>query len=458
MDNFEDEETIEIDLENSVVDNQLLPPEHKRNDNTQNINNGYSILNMDIDKSHLNTQQNKSKDQNQYCLNDTYYDNYNILAAHSSCVRYLKEKCKNKVSELTPKVQNLSEEINSIDNDLSIDKVTFLNMNKNLKELKTELSNWENEKIIDDYKNKVNPILTRYNNIRNNFDIKNKSINNEILILIDKFLSYSSEFVPVNVRRLFKKRNACESCGESINMDASLSPDIIICENCGCVTSNLTGISHQKNDRSGRQYNPKENYYISLRQLQGKVEIKSRNILEKVMNELDQYFINKGIGDRYSVRKRPLTTTKDEMLEQQGKEPYYIYKHRYTKDCFKVRKGTDAIMLRDALRYIGRNAWYRWIYYIAMEYWHWDLINLSASEERKILEKYDEFMKHYNKKKTLRKSSPNTNYLNYVLLSNLGYLITKNDIIIIKSTQTMNDYLHNLAPIFKELGYDHVPI
>lgn len=468
-DNNQSEFTISNQTDGSqCISNQLLPDlgdttgsgdtSVSEDEKNKHHINSYNVLNIDLNNRFVASKQNKSKiqDQNQYCLNDTYYDNYNILAAHSSCVRYLKEKCQNKVSELTPKVQNLSDELNDCKD--SVDKVTMLNMNKNLKKLQTELLDWKNEKIIENYKNKVNPIITRYKKIKNSCDLRDKTVNNEILILIDKFLSYSSEFVPVNVRRLYRKHNACESCGEVINIQNSSSPDIIICENCGCVTSNLSGINYHKNDKTGRQYHSKENYYISLQQLQGKVEIKSRNTLEKVMNELDQYFIRKGIGDRYSVRQRPLTTTKDEMLEQQGKEPYYIYHHRYSKDCFKVRKDTNIIMLREALKDIGRNAWYRWIYYIAMEYWHWDLIDLSAAEERKILEKYDEFMKYYNAKKTLRTSSPNTNYLNYVLLNDLGYIITKKDINIVSSSQTINDYLHNLAPIFRELGYNHVPI
>ena len=424
-----------------------------------------SIMNTTLPTSASSSSPNSSKKSSSkstsnenlgFCLNESFQSNYNLNQAYHQCIQYLESIRKQKLDELSGKIDQYHESLELM---LQEGECTSIYLNKvnELKTLRKDYQYYYDGNNIEEYQKKVKPLVDRFNEISDTEDSEG-SESNERLIIIDKFLTCSGKYVPVNVQKVSENRNVCHACGYQLNSSKSESSEVVICNNCGCISSNYTGVNLGREGKQSRQYHSKENYYVSLQHLQGKIEINSRNALERLMNELDEYFIRIGVGDRFEVRNRPLTTTKDEMLIQQGKEPTYIYQNWHKSNCYKVRKGTDILMLREALGEIRRGSWYRWVYYIAREYWYWYLIELSSHEEKKVLEKYDEFMKHYNRQKTLRTSSPNTNYLNYFILNSLGYIMTKRDINIVGSRQTINDYLQNLAPVFRELGYDYVPI
>lgn len=271
---------------------------------------------------------------------------------------------------------------------------------KNIKETKQNIYGTENENEIEEY---------QY----------------DLFIFLDQYTHYIEYYTNITIGKSIFRGNICDNCGEDIEHTVFFE-GIEVCPNCN------TGIIKIKSQKSETENYERNNFFKSLRQLQG---IQGTNSIPKNIEErLDDYFVSIGMKTGREVRRTP-------------------YNSKGEKD------GTSVEMMYKALKSIGYSKQYENIRLICNIYWGWKHIDLSEKENF-IIKDYDKVLNVYNKMKKERERSSkiNNQYMLWWLLNQNDILISYEDLKFIKTRDTLKYYETIRRNICEKLGWDFIPL
>lgn len=265
---------------------------------------------------------------------------------------------------------------------------------------------------------------------------KEPELDRDRIYLIELYLSRVQNYVPVEVKRLYKLPDICHSCGEPFQTPDTLhyeerdpnsrtgkntKKDRIIddsiatrhCVLCGAIR-NATDKNRKKeeNDAPRESNESTENISKALKRYQGLQDI---NLPEDLIQKLDSYFIDlEGMPSGEEIKKR--------------------------SNVGRLKRGTNHKMLYAALEVLGLRELYQHANLVGSVYWGWELPNVQHLEVR-FMTVYQLLQIAFKQiEGRCRISRLGTQYMLYKILRMLGHECSKEEFKIAENENSWNSH------------------
>lgn len=296
-------------------------------------------------------------------IRGTYQEDYNICYVDDIICKKLQREKHETIPDLKKKYKKLET--------LSHTPQTHLERKNTLNEmekLEKEIKLIETGEKLRIYKERVKNIISEYKRCRKSVkvivfdeDETEENNNNEPdeefakrIGLIENYLEVAARYIDIDVIRTnVKSENICIGCGTSLANVATNSNGTIRCPNEDCRTEHdVLIVAKMTKDHVTSVSNPQDesidNFLRAFNRYQG---LQSERPDESLYEQLDEYFISRGLPTGREVREMELNS--------------------------RGRRGdTNHAMLRKALSKTKNSGYYEDVNLIAHIYWGWELPNV----------------------------------------------------------------------------------
>lgn len=313
-----------------------------------------------------------------------YYSDNIDLKIIDNAIKYRFNKLKAGIGDMKEDVKQLRREKNK--NKLVAEKHA---LEKIIQEKLKFIDSIQNDILLQKYLDETTEIIKKYQEC--------KDINIAELYLI-KAENY------INIERIKKIENnfTCKGCDYSLIKLSEDKDGFFVCPECSMLNQSLKPNKYVKDlENYNTTYDEDINNFVKIiDKFEGKNTI---SIHKELYQELDDYFIEKGMSSGQYYRDLPL-------LENGKKE------------------GTSRRKLWSALEKLGHNQYYDETSYIANIYWGWDIPDLTLYRDQ-IIKDYQNTQQVWNNIKSdyKRSASLGTQYRLYVHLLAVNYPFCERD-------------------------------
>lgn len=282
-----------------------------------------------------------------------YQNNYDII----SLDKIIRLKIQNDKKVMLPQLQYQLNILNQ-----KIQKPQFRNDRINtlneINIIENKIENINNNKILDEYNNKVGSLLLYYKEHKNtikkfSLDTAPKNVDEKsdthLDDIINTYINIAKNYIDIIVvKKEIKEFEMCENCNCNIESIIASEKGIKICSECNC--ENVILLANSVNDDiPTKMYNKNKG-------------------LEDFMHSFDCYAGEKLVG--ISLDTLILALNKHFSFNNDDIKSLPLNRNR--------RRGhTTPRMLWDALKTTGYSAYYKYYTYIAHIYWNWELPDIE---------------------------------------------------------------------------------
>jgi len=364
-------------------------------------------------------------------ITGVYDETLNIRKLHNVIVEKLKKIDEVEIEQIEEEKANLKEKLETTADYLNYREV--VKIAEDIEKCNQKVRDIKDNKILSSYLDTVKNILGEFDKI---VASSPRESNVVLAKIVDDFVRITNfGFFDLSlIKKQKQHRDVCSVCESSLS---GVSPDegYRVCGVCGKIQKDI--MSFYKNDAKTEYEDVKQesvenikNYRKALLNFDLRADVKHLPPDQEIIAELDDYF------SQYNP------ACHRDNVKNNGYDRW-------------IRLGTNIYEMELAMKDRNFNKFYDNIAYFCKIYWDWKRPGIAHLEEN-LIEDFKKSRSSYNTHKGSRNSSINANYELYYALKRYGFKCKFNDLKMIKTKSTLDEYDEIRIKVENDMGWNTV--